>query len=85
MRIARTWLFPILRVSPVSSNLLLYSCRTVFNPVGVRNEFSVQVRPCRVCVLRDDEILDVGGRSAVAAVRLFHVQYYETHIYSFLF
>ena len=34
-----------------------------------------------VCVLRYDETLDVGGRSAVGTVRLFHVQYYESHIF----
>ena len=59
-------------------------CSSDLNPSKASpplNEFSVQVRPCRVCVLRDDETLDVGGRSAVGTVRLFHVQYYETHIF----
>ena len=34
---------------------------------------AVQVRACGVSVLRYDETLDMCGRSAVAAVRLFHV------------
>ena len=63
----------------------LNSRRTVFHPVGVFDEPAVQVRACGVGVLRNDETFDMCGCSAVAAMRLFHVQYYETHIYSFLF
>ena len=52
---------------------LLNGCRAVFYSIGVCDEFSVKVCACGVCVLRYDETLDVGGRSAVGTVRLFHV------------
>ena len=51
----------------------LYGCRTVFHSIGVADELSVKVRACGVGVFRYDETLDVGGRSAVGTVRLFHV------------
>ena len=39
MRIARTWLFPILRVSPASSNLLWIAAERSFIPSGYATSF----------------------------------------------
>lgn len=63
----------------------LDSRRTVFHSIGVVDELLVKVRARRVSVLRYDETLDVGGRSAVETMRLFHVQYYKSHIFSLSF
>ena len=64
---------------PCIVQTVLDGCGAVFHPVGVFNQLSVEIRPCRVCVLWYDGTLDVGGSSAVVTCRLFHVIYYKSH------
>lgn len=65
---------------------VLDGSQTVFYSIVIVDEFSVKVCTCGGGVLRNDETLDVGSHSAVGTVRLFHVQYYKSHIwFSFLF
>ena len=58
---------------PCVFQTVLDGCCSVFHSIGIVDEFSVKMRASWIGVLRYDKTLDVGGRSAVGTVRLFHM------------